>query len=180
MTLFIEGTVVAVASDSEHAFSKPQKNRIRMIKGHGVEADVHAGPLTRHRYLVRRALPNLRQVHLIGYELFDELRKEGFEISAGQLGENVTTRGLTLEELALGTVLFLGNNAQVEITGLRTPCVLIDRFRPGLKRRMRTKADRRPSRCGVLGVVRADGWVSAGDRVTVASPGWPHRPLPFL
>ncbi|MGY4368848.1 hypothetical protein ACVW1A_004913 [Bradyrhizobium sp. LB1.3] len=127
--LSLEGTVVAVAADRGHRFSKPPRDRIVLVEGHGVEGDVHAGPFVRHRYLARRPrLPNLRQVHLIPSELFATLLKAAFEVGAGDLGENISTAGLALERMPLGPLIELGPMAIVELTGLRTPCVLIDRF----------------------------------------------------
>src|SRR3981189_668580 len=94
--LSLEGTVVAVAADGGHRFSKPTRDRIVLLKGHGVEGDAHAGPFVRHRYLARRRprIPNLRQVHLIPGELLDELRRFGYDLRPGEIGENVTTTGL--------------------------------------------------------------------------------------
>jgi MOSC domain-containing protein YiiM len=180
--LSMEGNVVAVAADRGHHFSKPPQNQIVLIEGHGVEGDAHAGAFVRHRYLARRQprLPNLRQVHLIPSELFASLLKAGFEVTAGDLGENITTTGLDLERMPLGTLIGLGPTAMIELTGLRTPCVLIDRFRAGLKRRVLSSAETGPaSKCGVLGVVRAGGTVAAGDtaRVQLQSS---FRALPAL
>lgn len=103
-----------------------------MVAGYGVEGDAHAGPFVRHRYLARRRprLPNLRQIHLIPSELFVSLANAGFSIAAGDLGENITTTGLDLERLPLGYLIELGPTAIVELTGLRTPCVLIDASSP--------------------------------------------------
>jgi hypothetical protein len=154
----VEGTVVAVASDRAHRFSKPLRDAIMLVAGHGVEGDAHAGPFVRHRYLARRrpSLANLRQVHLIPGELFDEMRRFGYDLRSGELGENVTTSGLDLEQLPLGSLLRLGATAAVELTGLRTPCVLIDRFRTGLKEHLTQAVASRPKfRCGVLGIVMA-------------------------
>jgi MOSC domain-containing protein YiiM len=133
-----QGTVTALAFDSGHSFSKAVRKRVRLVVGHGVKGDAHAGPFVRHRYLARRQprLPNLRQVHLLPDELLDALSSEGFTVSAGQLGENIMTHGIALERLPLGTVLAIGDTAVVQLTGLRTPCVLIDRFRSGLKRQL--------------------------------------------
>jgi MOSC domain-containing protein YiiM len=118
--LVMHGIVVAVASDAGHRFSKPVRDSITMIEGHGVEGDAHAGPFVRHRYLARRrpSLPNLRQVHVIRSELFGELRALGYDVDPGDLGENVTTSGLDLERLPLGTLLSLGASAVIELTGL--------------------------------------------------------------
>ncbi|WP_229162705.1 MOSC domain-containing protein, partial [Bradyrhizobium brasilense] len=166
----LEGRVVAVASDRGHHFSKPTRDSIILVEGQGVEGDAHAGPFVRHRYLARRQprLPNLRQVHLIPFELFPSLLEAGFEVGAGDLGENVTTAGLDLERMSLGTLIELGLSAVVELTGLRTPCVLIDRFRAGLKRQVLSSAGTGPPfKSGVLGVVRAGGTVAAGDTARV-------------
>lgn len=179
----LRGKVVSVAADRGHHFSKPTQERIILVEGHGVEGDAHAGPFVRHRYLSRRRprLPNLRQVHLIPAELFSSLLEAGFEVGAGDLGENVTTAGLDLERMPLGTLIELGPTAVVELTGLRTPCVLIDRFRAGLKRQVFSSAKTGPPfKSGVLGVVRAGGTVVADDIARVCVPSSPFRPLPAL
>ncbi|MEY9418021.1 hypothetical protein ABIF69_004463 [Bradyrhizobium japonicum] len=179
----LQGRVVAVAADRGHHFSKPTRDSIILVEGHGVEGDAHAGSFVRHRYLARRRprLPNLRQVHLIPSELFPSLVEAGFEVGAGDLGENVTTSGLDLERMPLGTLIELGPTAVVELTGLRTPCVLIDRFRAGLKRRVLSSAEMGPAfKCGVLGVVRAGGPVVAGDSARVRVASSPFWPLPAL
>jgi hypothetical protein len=143
-----DGRVLEVASDARHGFSKPRKESINLIEGHGVEGDAHAGQYVRHRLLARRwsRLPNLRQLHLIPSELFEILRTLGYTIDPGDLGENVATVGLALEHLPLGTKLRLGQDVVVELTGLRTPCRLIDRFQSGLRSKMlRPKAADRTS-----------------------------------
>jgi hypothetical protein len=175
--------VVAVAADPGHRFSKPLQDSIHLVADYGVEGDAHAGPYVRHRYLARRrpTLPNLRQVHLIPLEVFVELRSAGYDVHSGDLGENVTMAGLELERLPLGTLIQLGTTAAVELTGLRTPCILIDRFRPGLKARMiRTNRAGPKFKCGVLAVVRVGGLVAAGDLARVEPPDRPWRPLPGL
>jgi hypothetical protein len=181
--LSLEGTVVAVAADRGHHFSKPPQDRLVLVEGHGVQGDAHAGPFVRHRYLARRRprLPNLRQVHLIPAERFAFLSEAGFEVSAGDMGENITTTGLDLERMPLGTFIELGPSAIVELTGLRTPCLLIDRFRAGLKRQVLSSAETGPPfKSGVLGVVRAGGMVAAGDTARARVPSSPFRPLPAV
>jgi hypothetical protein len=177
-----EGTVVAVAADRGHRFSKPTRDRIVLLEGHGVEGDAHAGPFVRHRYLARRPrIPNLRQVHLIPSELFKSLSEAGFEVAAGDLGENITTTGLDLERMPLGTLIEFGHMAMIELTGLRTPCVLIDRFQAGLKRQVLSSDETGPPfKCGVLGVVRSGGPVAAGDAARVRLPSSRSRALPAL
>ena len=179
--LVLNGTVVAVASDAKHAFTKPTKEAIKLVEDHGVEGDAHAGRFIQHRYLAKKmpAAPNNRQVHLIASELFTELASSGFNVAPGDLGENVTTKGLDLIGFPLGTRLQIGNSAIIELTGLRTPCVLIDRFQKGLKRAMIMKHQHPRVRCGVLGVVRATGHIAPGDAVNVKLPS-SQQTLPEL
>jgi MOSC domain-containing protein YiiM len=178
----LEGTVVGVAAKRRHDFSKESRASIRLISGQGVEGDAHAGALVRHRYLARRnpRAPNLRQVHLIPRELFDVVRPFGYDVYPGYLGENITTLGLDLEWLPLGTQLRFSSAASVELTGLRTPCVLIDQFKAGLKRRMLGDPAGPVYRAGVMAIVLHGGEVSAGDRICAVLPPLPRLPLPPL
>ena len=148
--------VTAVASECSHRFSKSVRSHIILTEGRGAEGDVHAGRHVCHRYLARRQpkLPNMRQVHLIPAELFEDLRRDGYTIAPGELGENITTCGIELETLPAGTLLNIGGQAVLELTGLRTPCILIDRFRPGLKRQLiRPPSETTPLRAGVFATV---------------------------
>jgi MOSC domain-containing protein YiiM len=175
--------IVGLASDDKHRFCKSRCESLVLLEGIGVKGDAHAGPFVRHRYLARRnpAMPNARQVHLIPVELIDMLRAEDCVLGPGDLGENVLTAGLDLESLPLGTILKLGADAAIELTGLRTPCVLIDRFRTGLKRKLiMPDADRPAYRCGVMGVVPSGGRISVGDRIEIRFPPEPWRTLPAL
>lgn len=175
--------VLSVALSPVHGFSKPPlaQGGIRLIAGMGVEGDAHCGAAVRHRSRVARdpSQPNLRQVHLIHAELFEELRGKGFDIAPGDVGENVTTRGLDLLALPTGTLLRLGEEALVAVTGLRNPCAQLDRFRPGLTAAVldRDAAGGLVRKAGVMAVVLAGGVVRAGDAITVTVPAGPHRPL---
>jgi MOSC domain-containing protein YiiM len=177
----VAGAVRAVSSSGRHAFSKATQESIRLIAGLGVEGDAHAGATVKHRSRVRRdpTQPNLRQVHLIHAELHEELRARGFQVDAGQMGENVTTQGIDLLGLPTGTRLRLGAGATVEVTGLRNPCVQLDRFAPGLMAAVldRDAAGELIRKAGVMGVVLAGGEVRPGDPIAVALPERPHRSL---
>jgi MOSC domain-containing protein YiiM len=165
--------VIAVNCDDTHRFSKPNRLSIRLIVGHGIEGDAHAGRFIQHRYQARQMpqMPNNRQVHLIQSELFDGVTELGFVIGPGDLGENITTRGLDLVGLSLGTLLHLGRTAVVELTGLRTPCGYIDKFQKGLKRAMIVKTPGGVKfRAGVLGVVISGGDVAPNDTIAVETP----------
>lgn len=173
--------VVAVSLSGTHRFSKQPTEVVRLVEGHGVEGDAHAGATVQHLSRVRRdpSQPNLRQVHLIAGELLDELAGLGHPVEPGLLGENVTTRGVDLLRLPTGSVLRLGSDAEVEVTGLRNPCAQIDRFSPGLLAEVlgRDAAGEVVRRAGVMGVVRRSGDVRVGDPLTVVLPAEPHAAL---
>jgi MOSC domain-containing protein YiiM len=177
----VSGLVVGVQRDSRHRFSKRPVAEIRLVAGIGVEGDAHAGPTVRHRSRVRRnpSQPNLRQIHLIHGELHDELAGRGFDVGAGDLGENVTTRGVNLLALPTGTVLRLGAEAEVELTGLRNPCGQLDRFADGLLGAVldRDADGELVRKAGVMAIVRAGGSVRVGDPIAVQLPQTPHQRL---
>jgi MOSC domain-containing protein YiiM len=175
------GAVIAVSLRKGHHFSKTNSLSIRLLKGLGVDGDAHMGETVKHRSRVAKdpTQPNLRQVHLLHEELFDELQAKAFIVRPGDMGENVTTRGIDLLGLPTGTRLHLGEAVIVEITGLRNPCVQIDRFQQGL---MAATLDRDADgnlirKAGVMGIVLAGGDVRPGDAIKIALPAEPHRRL---
>jgi MOSC domain-containing protein YiiM len=173
--------VVAVSCSRTHSLSKGNQTAIQLLAGLGVEGDAHAGTTVKHRSRVARdpQQPNERQVHLIHAELHEELRDAGFDVSAGQMGENITTRGIDLLGLPTGTRLHLGPEAVIKITGLRNPCAQLDRIQGGLMAAVldRDEAGNLVRKAGVMAVVIAGGPVRPGDAITVALPPTPHRPL---
>lgn len=166
--------VVAVSRDDEHRFSKPVVDEVVLVEGWGVEGDAHAGTTVQHRSRVARdpSQPNLRQVHLIHAELFAEVADAGFTVAPGQMGENVTTRGIDLLGLPAGAVLHLGDAARVQVTGLRNPCQQINGFEPGLLRAVLGRADDGSveRKGGVMSIVLAGGTVRRGDPIRVELP----------
>lgn len=173
--------VIAVARASGHGFSKRIEAEVRILAGLGVEGDAHQGATVRHRSRVAAdpSQPNLRQVHLIHAELFDELAAKGFDVAPAQLGENITTRGIDLLGLPRGTVLRLGAEVVLEVTGLRNPCGQIEEFQRGL---LAAVLDRGPQgevirKSGIMAIVLNGGLVRAGDPVTAELPPLPHLPL---
>ena len=173
--------ILSVNRSAGHTFSKTPATIVTLRKGEGVEGDAHAGATVKHRSRVRKdpSQPNLRQVHLIHAELFDELREKGFDIMPGDIGENITTRGVDLLALPTGSHLHLGEEAVVEITGLRNPCVQLDRFHKGLMAAMldRDAEGNLIRKSGVMGIVIVGGDVRAGDAITVLLPEEPHVTL---
>jgi len=175
------GKVVAVCSSPTHSFSKPTVDAIRLLVGLGVECDAHCGETVQHRSRVAAdpSQRNLRQVHLIHTELHQELRARGFSVYAGQMGENITTIGVDLLSLPVATRLHLGNEAIIEVTGLRNPCTQLDGFRPGLMTAVldRDENGKLIRKSGIMGIVILGGVVRPGDDVKVELPPSPHQPL---
>lgn len=175
------GTVTTVSSSDGHTFSKESRDSVTLLAGLGVEGDAHAGERVKHRSRVAQdpTQPNLRQVHLIHEELFTELADAGFTVAPGELGENLTTRGIDLLALPTGTLLRIGDDAVVEVTGLRNPCLQIEGFQEGLLKQVvgRDAAGAVVRKAGVMSVVRRGGVVRPGDTVAAELPAGPHRPL---
>jgi MOSC domain-containing protein YiiM len=173
--------VAAVHRKPTHSFSKATVSSIELVPGHGVRDDAHFGVTVKHRSRVAKdpTQPNLRQVHLLHEELFAEIRDAGLHVLPGELGENVTTRGLDLLSLAAGTRLKLGMHAVIEITGLRNPCAQIEEFAPGLLAAVSGRsADGSVIRkSGVMAIVVEGGLVRAGDAITVVHEPEERRPL---
>jgi MOSC domain-containing protein YiiM len=161
-----------VARDGEHRFAKAARDSIELLAGLGVVGDAHCGTTVQHRSRLKKTpeAPNLRQVHLIHAELFDELARAGFAVGPGELGENVTTQGIDLLGLPRGARLRLGRTALVELTGLRNPCFQIDdNVAPGA---MAATLGRAPDgtlirKAGVMAVVLAGGEVRPGDSIVI-------------
>jgi MOSC domain-containing protein YiiM len=175
-----DARVVAVSASPTHGFTKESQDAIQLIAGVGVEGDAHAGPTVQHRSRVAAdpSQPNLRQVHLMHAELHDELNAAGFDVSPGALGENITTRGVPLLSLPVGTILVIGQ-AVVAVTGLRNPCRQLNDCASGLLAAVAyTDADGHLVRkAGIMGVVVAGGKVSVDMPVRVTLPPLPHQPL---
>lgn len=173
--------VVAVARDGGHHFSKALVDEVVLVAGWGIEGDAHAGLTVQHRSRVARdpSQPNLRQVHLLHEELFDEVADSGFSVGPGDMGENVTTRGIDLLGLPTGTVLHLGESASVRVTGLRNPCQQINGFEPGLLKAVLGRAEDGSveRKGGVMSVVLTGGAVRPGDAVRVEVPTGAPEPL---
>ncbi len=175
------GTVLAVHRGATHSLSKGAQLAIQLIAGLGVADDAHAGVTVQHRSRVARdpSQPNLRQVHLIHTELHEELRQRGFDIAAGQMGENITTQGIDLLGLPTGTRLRIGDEAVIEITGLRNPCKQLETIQRGL---MAAVLDRDANgalirKAGVMAIVLSGGMIRPGAAIAVELPPEPRTPL---
>lgn len=173
--------VTAVSRSAGHTFTKAPEQSISLIAGFGVEGDAHGGTTVKHRSRMAKdpKQPNLRQVHLIHAELHDDLSARGFDVAPGEMGENITTRGIDLLGLPTGTRLRIGEGAVLEVTGLRNPCLQLDQFRTGLMAAVLDHDDegRLIRLAGVMSVVLAGGLIRPGDLITAELPSGPFEPL---
>ena len=174
------GTVVAVHRNSSHSFSKESVEAIQVIEGVGVKGDAHSGRTVQHlsRVKIDPTQPNLRQVHLIHSELFEEVAQAGFDVRPGALGENITTAGIDLLALGRDTLLHIGPQVVLRVTGLRNPCAQIDTFAPGLLKQVAVKTDTGIVRkAGIMTVALTGGKIRAGDIILTEPPSGPLIPL---
>ena len=177
-------TVRALHASPKYTFSKKTCDQLELVAGIGAVGDTHAGATVRHRSRMGRdpSQPNLRQVHLFDAEILDELSAEGFEVSPGVLGENITTAGLDALALPTGTLLRVGDSVLLGLTGIRNPCVQIEQRFPGLLKRMvhRDEAGTLTRLTGAMAVVLQGGTICAGDTIAVQLPPEPHLPLQLV
>lgn len=177
----MSGVVVAVARSSGHRFSKQVVDKIEIIANLGISGDAHSGTTVKHRSRVGvdPSQPNLRQVHLIHAELFNEVASQGFSVTPGNLGENITTGGIELLALPRGSVLEIGPEVRLQVTGLRNPCAQIDAFQSGLLKAVLAKAPDGTlvRKSGIMAIALTGGVVRAGDAILVQFPEAPFLPL---
>ncbi|MEL6256351.1 MAG: MOSC domain-containing protein [Bacteroidota bacterium] len=173
--------VIALSKSSCHTFNKYNTNSIHLLKGLGVKGDAHMGEKVKHRSRVAKdpTQPNLRQVHLMHAELFEEVAEKGFKVSPGQMGENITTKGIDLLSLPTHTILKIGQEAEIQITGLRNPCYQIDSIQEGLMKAVLDKNEEGNliRKAGIMGIVLKGGEVKVGDEIKVKLPSKPHKNL---
>jgi MOSC domain-containing protein YiiM len=172
--LTASAVVLSVQASARHTFSKYCCDAIRLLEGLGVEGDAHCGERVKHRHDAKKdpLRPNRRQVHLLQVELLDELNARGFKVTPGDLGENITTKNIDLLGLPRETRLHIGPDAIIEVTGLREPCVYIDRFQNGL---LAAVVERGPNReivrkSGVMSTVIRGGIVRPSDKIDIQTP----------
>ncbi|TGV04369.1 MOSC domain-containing protein [Flavivirga rizhaonensis] len=176
-----KGIVLSLSKSDTHTFKKVNQRSINLIKGLGVEGDAHMGKTVKHRSRVAKdpSQPNLRQVHLIHSELHDELESLGFKIKAGEMGENITTKGIDLLSLPKDTILNIGKTARIKITGLRNPCNQLNLFKKGLMNAVLDKDENGAliRKAGIMGIVLENGIIEIGDTIQVIMPDMPHTKL---
>lgn len=177
----MQPVIVSLHRSAAHDFVKEPVAEFELIAGIGIDGDAHAGATTQHLSRQKKDpnRPNLRQVHLVAREVHEGLLADGFDVPGGGFGENITTRGLELGELPVGTTLRLGDDAIIVLTGFRDPCAQIDRAHPGLRAAVSFKPETGPMlfRNGVMAMVVRGGTVRVGDEIAVGLPAEPHHPM---
>ncbi len=177
----ILSSVISLSKSQGHNFSKSVYSSITLVKGEGVDGDAHRGMTVKHRSRVKvdPTQPNLRQVHLIHYELIQELQDKGFNVQAATMGENITTKNIDLLSLPKGTKLKIGKDVILEITGLRNPCKQLDNFQKGLTSAVLDKDDKGNviRKAGIMAIVLMSGKISIGDSIIIDLPPRPHQIL---
>ena len=175
------GKVHSLSISPQHTFSKVLTNQVEVIKGIGIKGDAHAGITVKHRSRVAKDpnQPNLRQIHLIHLELLKDLVQKGYTVQPGDLGENITTEGISLLDLPKDSILTFGETVKVQITGLRNPCHQIDKFQKGLLKEVvgRNEAGEIIRMAGIMGIVLEGGKISVNDEIQITYPPNPHQKL---
>jgi len=171
------GLVTAVSISETHTMSKKNVKTIHLIEGLGIDGDAHMGKNVKHRSRVKKNpnQPNLRQIHLIHSELFSELLIKGFNIIPGEMGENITTVNIDLLSLPKDTILNIGKDSQIKITGLRNPCHQLNGIQDELMKAVLDKDiyGNLIRKAGVMGIILKSGKVSAGDEIRIEYPEKP-------
>jgi len=173
--------VEALSKSSKHTLIKKNENEITLLKGLGVEGDAHQGLTVKHRSRVAKdpTTPNIRQVHLMPSELFEELAQKGIEVKAGEMGENITTSGIDLINLPLNTILKIGDEVKIQITGLRNPCSQLNRINENLLKAVLDKDEQGNiiRKAGIMSIVLQGGTINVGDTIEAEYPEKPHQNL---
>lgn len=173
--------VVSLSKDDGHKFSKVVHDSIRLLEGLGVEGDAHCGTTVKHQSRVQAdpTHPNLRQVHLIHLELIQELRNSGFKVGPGIMGENILTEGIDILSLPKNTILNIGTDASIKVTGLRNPCAQLGDYQKGLTSAVLDKDESGAliRKSGIMAIVLKGGIVKKDDLISIELPPEPHQKL---
>lgn len=173
--------VLSLHKSATHSMEKFASDSLKLITDFGVEGDVHAGATVKHRsrLLTQKHKPNLRQVHLIGKELHDELAEKGFEVKPGQMGENILTKDIDLMALPEGSMLQIGEEVELVIQGIRNPCKQLNGIHKGLMKAVLDKDSEGNliRKAGVMATVKKGGWIHRNDKIHVTYPPQPHKAL---
>lgn len=141
------GVIKAINISKEKGTRKKNVGFGWLVAGHGLEGDAHAGP-------------GNRQVSLLAWESIQKARAQGLDVGPGDFAENLTTEGIELAALKVGTKLAIGSQAVGEVTQIGKACHASCEIR-------RLTGDCIMPREGIFIRVLVGGPVKVGDRVEV-------------
>ncbi len=145
------GTVVSVNLSEKKTVRKQRFERGTLVLDRGFDTDAHAGDWH-------------RQVSLLALESIDEMVAKGLDVGPGDFAENITTQGVDVMTLPVGSIVRIGDEAVLEISQVgkvcHTKCAIY--YQAG---------DCVMPREGVFAVVRTPGEVAVGDTIEIVSLG---------
>ena len=104
-----KGQIVAVSVSQRKGIKKSNLTECKLLEDKGLDGDAHAGDWH-------------RQVSLLAMESIDKIRGKGLDVSPGDFAENITTSGLKIWKLPMGTRLAVGSEALLEVTQIGKEC----------------------------------------------------------
>ncbi len=141
-------SVIAVCTSKKKGIKKEPVAEVLIKEGYGVTGDAHADCLTH------------RQVSLLAIESIDKMRSLGFDLSPGDFAENITTQGIDLVSVPVGTRIMAGDEVILEMTQIGKECHTACNIR-------RQIGDCIMPREGVFTRVIRGGLVRAGDTIMI-------------
>lgn len=145
----MQAHVVAVCVSKDKGERKKPVDQVELREKHGIVGDAHAGDWH-------------RQVSLLALESIDKMRAMGLDVTTGDFAENITTQGIVLPTLPIGTRLTIGDTL-LEVTQIGKEC------------HNRCAIYHQAGDCvmpkeGIFAAVLRCGNIQAGDMITVDSP----------
>ena len=140
--------LLAVCISKNKGERKTPVNQVELRRNHGIVGDAHAGDWH-------------RQVSLLAKESIDKMRAMGLDVDNGDFAENLTTEGIELPKLPVGTRLQIGDSL-LEVTQIgkecHQRCAIYDQA-----------GDCVMPKEGIFAKVLKDGILKPGDRVNIVS-----------
>ena len=141
--------IVAVSISDRKGEKKHNISKARLIPDHGLDQDAHAGDWH-------------RQVSLLDMQSIARIREKGLEVEPGNFAENITTEGIRLWELPVGTRLRMGEKVLVEVTQIGKEC----HNRCAIFHQV---GDCVMPREGIFAKVLQEGMIRPGDEIAILS-----------
>jgi molybdopterin adenylyltransferase len=144
--------VIAVCKSEEKGTRKKAVAGGTLREDYGLVGDAHADCCTH------------RQVSLLAMESIDKMRKLGFEVGPGDFAENLTTQGVELVSLPIGTRISIGKDILLEVTQIGKKCHSSCAIFQDIGKCIMPRE-------GIFARVIHGGCVSAGDRIRIEKNG---------